>query len=562
MTLVPYILAGVIIANFMLSIMILSRGMRDRINEIFGLLSFSVVLWSVGILGFYFIELPDFLSSHWIILTHSSAILIAISFFYFSLNFPNKLTKNRLLYFLYSVPFFVMLYCLFFTQRIIGNVIGNSYEINSCYIVYGLFVALYFFGGYINLFIQHQKTNEWAQKMQVRYVLIGSILSSIPATVTDLIFPYIGIFKYTWLGPLFTLVLVLSIAMAIFRYRLFNIKVIATELLTFTIWIFVLVRMLLANNLQDRLINAGLLLFLVISGILLIRSVLKEVHSREKIEQLAKELERANIRLTELDQAKSDFVTITSHQLRAPITAVKGYASMIIEGTYGEVPEKLKQPLDRIFQSSDRLVRLIGDFLNLSRIERGKMEYDFQKFDLKELVKNIYEDFSQINRKRRVPLDFSLNLDENEKFIVVADQEKIRQAMSNITDNALKYTKKGFVKISLYKDDLRERIIFKIQDSGMGIDKEGLARIFQKFTRARNGSLSVHVEGTGLGLYVAKEILKEHEGDIRAESRGIGKGSAFYIELPMKFITPAEKEKMEKEQRQRQENVEGFVKGI
>ncbi|MFH1789824.1 MAG: HAMP domain-containing sensor histidine kinase, partial [bacterium] len=259
---------------------------------------------------------------------------------------------------------------------------------------------------------------------------------------------------------------------------------------------------------------------------------------------------------------KSDFVTITSHQLRAPITAVKGYASMVLEGTYGPVPEKLKQPLDRIFQSSDRLVRLIGDFLNLSRIERGKMEYDFQKFDLKELVKNLYEDFGQINRKRRVPLDFSLNLDESQKFMVVADQEKIRQAMSNITDNALKYTKKGFVKISLYKDDLRERIIFKIQDSGMGIDKEGLARIFQKFTRARNGSLSVHVEGTGLGLYVAKEILKEHEGDIRAESRGIGKGSAFYIELPMKFITPAERERAEKEQRERQENVEGFVKGI
>ncbi|MFH1900605.1 MAG: histidine kinase dimerization/phospho-acceptor domain-containing protein [Patescibacteria group bacterium] len=163
-------------------------------------------------------------------------------------------------------------------------------------------------------------------------------MSSIPATVTDLIFPYIGIFKYTWLGPLFTLVLVLSIAMAIFRYRLFNIKVIATELLTFTIWIFVLVRMLLANNLQDRLINGGLLLFLIISGILLIRSVLKEVHSREKIEQLAKELEKANIRLTELDQAKSDFVTITSHQLRAPITAITGYSSMLMEDSFGPVP--------------------------------------------------------------------------------------------------------------------------------------------------------------------------------------------------------------------------------
>ncbi|MFH1990633.1 MAG: HAMP domain-containing sensor histidine kinase [Patescibacteria group bacterium] len=288
----------------------------------------------------------------------------------------------------------------------------------------------------------------------------------------------------------------------------------------------------------------------------------KEVRAREEIERLAKELEKANVRLKELDQAKSEFVTITSHQLRAPITAIKGYSSMLMEGTFGPVPEKARTAVDRILQSSDRLVRLIADFLNLSRIERGKMEYDFQKFDLKDLVKSIFDDFFQINGKRKIPLKFSLELDENEKFMVTADQEKVRQAMSNLIDNALKYTKEGFAKISLYKNPEKNTIIFKVQDSGMGMDKDSLARIFQKFTRAHNGTLSVHVEGTGLGLYVAKEIMSAHGGDIWAESRGIGKGSSFSIEFPMKFITPQEKQKMEEEQKQREQNVERFVKGI
>ena len=247
MILIPYILSAVIIGNFILSIIILSRGIKERINEIFGLMSFSVVLWSIGILGFYFINLPDYLSSYWIILTHSAAILIAVIFFYFSLNFPSQLIKNKYLYYAYTVPFFFILYYLFFTNKIIGKVIDNTYEINFGYILYSLFIVAYFFAGYIGLFLQHKKSKDRVQKMQIRYVLVGSILASFPATITDLIFPYLGIFKYTWLGPVFTLVLILFIAMAIFRYRLFNIKVIATELLTFAIWIFVLVRMLLAK---------------------------------------------------------------------------------------------------------------------------------------------------------------------------------------------------------------------------------------------------------------------------------------------------------------------------
>ncbi|MEW5907680.1 MAG: ATP-binding protein [Patescibacteria group bacterium] len=564
MVLIPYILSAVIIGNFILTIIVLSRGIKDRINEIFGLMSFSVVLWSTGILGFYFINLPDYLSSHWIIITHSSAILIAVIFFYFSLNFPSQLIKNKYLYYAYTIPFFFILYYLFFTNKIIGEVINSTYEINPGYIFYSFFIVAYFFGGYISLFLQHKKSKEWIPKIQVRYVLAGSILASFPATITDLIFPYLGIFKYTWLGPVFTLVLILSIAMAISRYRLFNIRVIATELLTFAIWIFVLVRLLLADNIQERLINGGLLLILIIFGILLVRSVLKEVRSREEIEKLAKELEKANVRLKELDQAKSEFVTIASHQLRAPLTAIKGYASMILEGTFGQAPEKIKMPLDRIFQSSNRLVTLINDFLNLSRIERGKMEYTFQKFDLKAELVEIVDEFkaSLIERRKSLDLSFSAEKEKDQDYTIMADQEKIHQVISNLIDNSIKYTKQGFVKVSLYKDTARDKIMVKIQDSGMGMDKDTLSRIFEKFTRAGDKVFQVHTEGLGLGLFVAKEIMKIHDGNMWAESEGVNKGSIFYIEFPVKFLTPEEKQKIEEEQREREQNIEGFVKKI
>lgn len=546
----------------LLGFLIILKNRKELINRLFFSMSISVVFWSLSYWQWMFSS-EAVSALFWSRLLTVGSLFIPIFYFHWVLTFVglNK-QKGRLVKFLYLIVFVFLIFSFssLFVEKVEPKNIFSFWPVPG--ILYNIYLIFIYFGLVIYSIIilwRQYKIDSEPKKSSIKYIIMGSAVGFMAGATNFFLWYDIQIPPY---GNVLVSIYPVVLAVAILKYQLFNVRVVATELLTFVIWIFVLVRTFLADTLQERLINGGLFLFLIISGILLIRSVLREVKHREQIEKLAGELEKANVRLKELDQAKSEFVTITSHQLRAPITAIKGYISMLMEGSFGEIPEKAKTVIDKVYQSSDRLVNLINDFLNLSRIERGKMEYDFKEFDLKELVKNVYEDFSQINIKKETPLEFTFDMNEREKYIVKADQEKIRQAIGNLVDNALKYTKRGFVKMSLYKDTMKEKIIFKIQDSGMGIDREALSRLFQKFSRAERDKLSVHVDGTGLGLYVAKEIMKAHDGDIRAESRGMGKGTEFYVEFPLNFITPQEKKRIEEEQNRRAGNVEEFLKGI
>ncbi len=203
---------------------------------------------------------------------------------------------------------------------------------------------------------------------------------------------------------------------------------------------------------------------------------------------------------------------------------------MILEGSYGELPEKMKEVVKRIYQSSQRLILTVGDFLDISRIESGKMKYEFADFDFKDLVKNIIDDFSaNIKNKWGVDLIFTPNEGD---FKIKADYGKIRQVVSNLIDNAIKYTPKGSVNVSLARDESAKKVLLKIKDSGVGISPETIPTLFQKFSRAK-GISKLHTDGSGLGLYVASEMVKAHKGRIWVESNGKGKGSEFFVELPV-----------------------------
>ncbi len=535
---IALLLVGII--NLILGALIYLKEKENKSNVLFAFITFSVSGWVLTRGLFEIVPINGF--SHIVLhLLYISASLIPLFFVLFTYTFPFEkipFSKKQILFI--AIPNLIIIWFVLIPGFVLEEVnqYSSSYKSISFgfgYVFYSIYILGYFLWGFINLIKKYLKS-AGILKIQLIYIFCGTFMATLLGVITNLILPFFGSFRFFWLGPVLTIVMVLFIAYAIVKHHLLNIKIIATEIFAASIVIIVLVELFLSKSVEEIIFRIIILFLIGFFAYLLVLGVLKEVKIREQIEKLAKELEKANVRLQELDQAKSEFVTIASHQLRAPITVIKGYASMLLDGSFGPMPKKAKVAADRIFQSSDRLTRLIADFLNLSRIERGKIEYDFQKFDLRNLVKNIFDDFSQINKKRKVSLKFSLEFDENEKFIVRIDQEKVRQSMSNIVDNALKYTEKGFVKISLYKNPEKNNIIFKVQDSGMGMDKDTLARIFQKFTRAHNGNLSIYVDGTGLGLYVAKEIMKAHGGDIWAESEGMGKGSSFFMEFPQKNI--------------------------
>jgi signal transduction histidine kinase len=357
---------------------------------------------------------------------------------------------------------------------------------------------------------------------QIDYIILGSLLGfGGGATNFPLMF---GVSLLPPVGQPLIMLYVLILAFAITKYHLFEIRVILTEFLVGLASLILLIQALAAETLLLKILGFGLLALFIYLGYELIKSVLREIQQRQEIEKI--------------DKAKSEFISIASHQLRTPLAAVKGYISMILEGTYGQLSEKLSKPLKNVFQSNERLIRLVNDLLNLSRLDAGKIEFSPKLTSLEKMVSDIVEEL-RINAEKK---GLYIKMVKPSKSLpkIMVDQDKLRQVILNIVDNAIKYTKEGGITFELKKLDEQEEI--KVADTGEGMDKRELNGLFQMFSRATAGT-QLHTEGAGLGLYVAKQFIEMHGGKIWAESPGKGKGSTFIIQLPIKLDLKLAKEK-------------------
>lgn len=384
--------------------------------------------------------------------------------------------------------------------------------------------------GALYVLIKKFYASEGAERGQFRWVLSGTALTFALLVVFNFLLPaFFDNPRYIPLGPVFLLPFVVFTFYAIFQHKLFDIKVISTEIVVFFLVIAAFSQVLFAETVGETVFQAGVFALLFIFSILLIRSVMKEVKQREQLETLSKELAFANTKLKELDERKSEFLSFASHQLRTPLTAIKGYASMLLEGSFGAVGETFRKPLDAIFKSSDRLVAIIEDFLTISRIEQNRLVYNFEDADVRVLVGGIVEDFKEAAKEKNLALSFLA--EEEGEYVARIDSGKIAQIVSNIIDNAIKYTPEGSVSVTLGRAGENTARI-AVKDTGIGMDAAAKKKIFQKFSRA-DGAEKTSSSGTGLGLYVAKILIAAHKGRIWAESDGKDKGSTFFIELPL-----------------------------
>ena len=303
---------------------------------------------------------------------------------------------------------------------------------------------------------------------------------------------------------------------------------IATQLLALTIWVTILGNLLLnSEDLVD--IEIGIIIFIVsvIIGVFLIKSLSEELKYQDTINDLISRIRMSNKKLRVLDKQKTEFVSLASHQLRGPLSVIHGYVSMLLDEDYGNITPEMREPLERTLRSSRALSLLINDYLDVAQIEKGEMEYIFSDLNLDIFLEEIVQEFQTIARQSGLEFNY---INNTENITLRADKNKIRQVVSNIIDNSLKYTKEGKVDVSVktYEDD----VIISIKDTGVGIQKEQADDIFNKFARA-DQAVKMNVVGNGLGLFVAKIMVEAHEGKIWVESDGLGKGSTFYISLPI-----------------------------
>lgn len=252
----------------------------------------------------------------------------------------------------------------------------------------------------------------------------------------------------------------------------------------------------------------------------------------EEVQRATKELRVANEKLKKLDESKSEFISIASHQLRTPLTVIKGYVSMILENSFGKISAVQRDSLDKVYQSNERLISLVENLLNLSRIESGRLQFKYETMNLETIVDSVVDELSTKAKEKKLKLDYKKPAKPLPQITI--DQEKIRQVIMNIIDNAIKYTSKGSVTVVVSKED--DNIKFCVSDTGMGVDPNDIPHLFQKFQRG-TGTFLVHTEGTGLGLYVAREMIEQHKGKIWVESEGKNRGSKFIFTIPINSAT-------------------------
>jgi len=227
-------------------------------------------------------------------------------------------------------------------------------------------------------------------------------------------------------------------------------------------------------------------------------------------------------KIKNLERTKKDFVLNVSHELRTPLTAIKGFVETMEEN----VEEKNRYYLEIIKRNTNRVINIVGDLLILSKLEEKNICLELEEVNLKNLVENVLKIFSQRLKEKNIHLSFKT--DEN-LSLIIADPFKLEQVFINLIDNAIKYTEKGEIQISLSQKD--NSIVFKIADTGIGIPKDLLSTIFERFYVV-DPSRSRKLGGTGLGLSIVKHIVLLHNGKIEVKNIP-GNGTAFIITLPV-----------------------------
>lgn len=520
-----------------LGIFIIWRNWRSKINQLYFLIIIAVCIWSFS----YWRWLLSNNASDalfWVRMLSIGSTLIPVFYFHWivSLLKANKTKRNAvIIVYLTAAIFLIFSFSDLFIKQVKEKLFFPFWPDPGLLYHFYLFFTYILLATYsIILLFKNYKISSQEQKGQIIFVIIGSIIAFGGGLTNFFLWYDIPIVPY---GNFFVALFPFFFGYAILKHHLFDIKVIATELFTITIWVFLLLKTLMSETPQDLLINIILFIAVIIFGILLIRGVRKEVEQREKLEQLTKEIQRAykvekkaNKALQQLDDVKNQFIMASQHHLRSPLTAMRGYVDLIMGGTYGKVPEKLKDPILKFQISTSRLIRIINEFLDISQFQLGKkVVMPKLNVDIEPIIKEAIEELQYETQIKKLYLKYEKPA--GKMPLINADSEKLKVAMFNIIDNAIKYTKEGGITIKIQTVSNKLRIIVK--DTGIGLSKEDAKTMFSKLFERGTEARRVFVTGRGIGLYITNKIIEAHNGKIWAESEGKGRGSVFIIELPI-----------------------------
>ncbi len=523
----------VTITSIILGTIVYIRNIRSITNISFALFVLVTVIW--GIINYLSYNLFDPEIVLWLLrLVLFFAIWQAFFIFQFFYVYPHAKFNFSKNYKRFLVPLVCLVSLLTLTPFVLKKingvlVIGGATSVtNGPGIILFGFLSIGLVFSAIYTLIKKIKNYDTKDVLPLRLILTGTIITFTFIIIFNFIYPaFLNNPTYISLGAVFFFPFIVFTTYAILKHHLLNIKIVATELLVFLLAFSSFAEMFFSNNLNVIILRLIIFNALIFVGFFLIKSVRKEIEQKEKLEKITSELQVANERLKQLDEAKTEFLSITSHQLRTPLSAIKGYLSMLQDGDFGKMSKKQADIIGILLRNSERLIRLINIFLNISRIESGRLKINKSLNDLNRLLDDIIKSLAIEASTKHIKIEFK----ENNVPLFKFDIDKMADVIINLIDNAIKYTPiGGHIKVSAKNMD--KYILVKVQDNGKGISYEELDQLFQKFKRGKDIN-KVDTSGVGLGLYIVKKIIEGHGGNIWAESEGENKGTTFKFTLPL-----------------------------
>jgi signal transduction histidine kinase len=466
----------------------------------------------------------------WQYLLDAVAVWIPSTYFAFItalLRYKKSYTK----YVLYAISFILCIFSFSDLFKIGVTKKFDFYWINpgSWYIVFPIFFAVAVTISIAHILYALRKIEKGSTySLQLKNTLIVAIIG-FTAGGSNFFPQFFNVYPF---GNYIVILYIIVMVYGVIRYEMLSAKVVSAQIFTLGLIMVSFIEIILAPDIKQVFLKIAIFIFVCFFSWLFIKSLKVEIKIKNELAISNNTLIKKNLELDRISAEKSEFVSLASHQIRAPLTSIRGYVSLLKDEDLGPQTKEAKDALDVIDTSCTTLSTVVNDYLNVTRIEQGKMHFDFVNIDVRELLQECITEISPSFTKNKltcinnVPVKSST---DDTLYDVRADRSKLKQVIMNIIDNSIKYTPKGSISITACKKDERT-VRIEIKDTGVGIDPEVMPKLFMKFSRAPDAS-EANILGTGLGLFIAKTFIEAHEGKIWAESEGVGKGSMFIIEL-------------------------------
>ena len=369
--------------------------------------------------------------------------------------------------------------------------------------------------------IRKYRRLQTVEKQQVKLVLIGMLvmLGLIIATVLIPLLIF-GSVQFLVLTPIYTLIFLGTTAYAITKYQLFDIKVLVTEALTLVMTLVLFAKLFGEDTLSAQVIDSLLLLFMMVFGYFLVRSVRREVKMRETIEVQAQELEVANAKQVNL-------LHFISHEIKGYLTKSQAAFATIAGGDLGVSCEPVQKLAETALVDVRKGVNTVMDILDASNLQKGTISFESKQFDFAAAVDEIVHNLRAVAAEKGLTLNFSKPVTGGVPY--TGDEEKIRRhVIRNLIDNSIRYTESGAVDVEIARTPKLSRLV--VRDTGVGIESDDMRRLFTEGGKGKDSS-KINVDSTGYGLFIAKGVVEAHGGRVWAESEGRGKGPRFPVAL-------------------------------